>query len=407
MATRRTQGGDPLLVPRGDGLDLELSGGLVTMSEGLENAVTLSLFGGNREDSCRPGDPEEWWGNSLAKNEAEKLRSEFQRELTSSPLSSSSPYALETAARSDLQWMVSGRLVDSVEVSVSVTSSTRVKATVAVSLGQSKNTLELWGDTAGRVLGSTDVLQRLAAASTCETLGTVGAIYDADYGVTTRNGYVTSWAPKYIRALLPGETEAAVRAALTLVQPTAGLQPILVTRSDGYPAVVWDGVDDVMTCAGLAQMLPLSNYSIGLNGNLKGNNTGRCLWVGKIPGSVRPYSLGCNGDTTLQHWCNSSATDQSTANVVVPAGARSDAYVVSRSGNALDVSAYGMSATLPLTRSSLEEAATQFTLGARLATEGYDLPCALRLSSLWVYLSPVNTVATARAMRDKFPPLLG
>lgn len=97
---------DVLLRHTSDGGDIEYVNGRATLSEGLETAVYLSLFGGNESDSGLEGDdPIEWWGNKTENLESRKLRSETQHLLRSIPLVPANLRRIEDAVISDLGWM--------------------------------------------------------------------------------------------------------------------------------------------------------------------------------------------------------------------------------------------------------------------------------------------------------------
>ena len=90
-----------------DGGEITVENGRFEMSDGLETAVYLSLFGGNEDDSGSEGDDRrQWWGN-LGENEpSRQYRSETQHLLRALPLLPASLRRIEDAVKRDLGWMV-------------------------------------------------------------------------------------------------------------------------------------------------------------------------------------------------------------------------------------------------------------------------------------------------------------
>ena len=101
-----------------NGGEIEFVGGQAVMSEGLETAVYLSLFGGNEEDSG--GDAtiaKQWWGNLIVTEAAQRLRSETQYLLRSLASIPANLRRVEDAVGRDLAWMVQTGLATTVETS--------------------------------------------------------------------------------------------------------------------------------------------------------------------------------------------------------------------------------------------------------------------------------------------------
>lgn len=97
---------DVLLRQSNDGGEITVEGGLLLLSEGLETAAYLSLFGGNEDD---PGDAAielQWWGNLLETDAARTYRSETQHLLHALPAIPANLRRIEQAAARDLQWML-------------------------------------------------------------------------------------------------------------------------------------------------------------------------------------------------------------------------------------------------------------------------------------------------------------
>lgn len=107
---------DVLLLNTNDGGEMEIKNGVVTMSDGLENVVHLSLFGGNEDDSgSEAAKPKQWWANFGELDPARHLRSAFQFLVRSIPCTSGNLRLVQEAAESDLAWML-----ESIATSVSV-----------------------------------------------------------------------------------------------------------------------------------------------------------------------------------------------------------------------------------------------------------------------------------------------
>ena len=104
-----------------DGGDIEVAEGRISMSDGLEEAVYLSLLGGNERDGG--GDATlhlEWWGNKGQTVASRRYRSEFQHLLRSLPLAPRNLRRLEDAALRDLAWFADEVLATFVGVTVRI-----------------------------------------------------------------------------------------------------------------------------------------------------------------------------------------------------------------------------------------------------------------------------------------------
>jgi phage gp46-like protein len=123
---------DVLLRQSNDGGEIALEGGLVLMSEGLETAAYLSLFGGNEQDPGEADQTESWWGNLGETIPSRKYRSETQFLVRSLPAVPSNLRRIEQAALRDLQWMVDEKLVHSIGVTTSIPGLNRVVLDVNV-----------------------------------------------------------------------------------------------------------------------------------------------------------------------------------------------------------------------------------------------------------------------------------
>lgn len=124
---------DVLLRQTSDGGDITLEGGLLLMSEGLETAAYLSLFGGNEDD---PGDAGastlQWWGNLLETDAARTYRSETQYLIKSLPAIPANLRRIEQAAARDLQWMLDTATALSVTVEATIPALNRVRINLTI-----------------------------------------------------------------------------------------------------------------------------------------------------------------------------------------------------------------------------------------------------------------------------------
>lgn len=98
---------DPLLRFTGDGLDIDVVNGQVTLSNGLYNAVVLALFGGNDEDSGEDAEnPKQWWGNFTEPDPQKHYRSRTQHVLAGLPANTGNLKTLREAVEEDLDALV-------------------------------------------------------------------------------------------------------------------------------------------------------------------------------------------------------------------------------------------------------------------------------------------------------------
>jgi phage gp46-like protein len=129
---------DVRLLQTEDGGEVELVGGQITLDEGLDSAVFLSLFGGNDDDSGLDGDkPRQWWGNVDELDEARKYRSLTQYLLRSLPLIPNNLRRIEDAAVSDLAWMIESKLASFVGATATMPGRNTIKLALKIEI-QSK-----------------------------------------------------------------------------------------------------------------------------------------------------------------------------------------------------------------------------------------------------------------------------
>lgn len=122
---------DVLLRHEPDGGNIEIVNGQVTLSNGLETATYLSLFGGNeRDDGTDATESLEWWGNKAEVTEARKLRSRTQHLLLTLPLVPANLLRFEDAAGADLAWFGATGVARFVGVAVTMPGVNRVRFAV-------------------------------------------------------------------------------------------------------------------------------------------------------------------------------------------------------------------------------------------------------------------------------------
>lgn len=126
---------DVRLLQTNDGGEIEIKNGLVTMSDGLYEAVYLSCFGGNERDSGLDGDRYQWWGNIGEPVSARRYRAETQHLLRSMPAIPANLKRVQEAAERDLTWMVETRLATLVSALASMPALSRVRLRINVIIG--------------------------------------------------------------------------------------------------------------------------------------------------------------------------------------------------------------------------------------------------------------------------------
>ncbi len=111
---------DVLLRQSNDGGEITIQAGLLLMSEGLETAAYLSLFGGNEDDPAGTDTAQQWWGNLL------DVETETQFLVQALPAIPFNLRRIEQAAARDLQWMLDAGVAVSVTVEATIPAVDRV-----------------------------------------------------------------------------------------------------------------------------------------------------------------------------------------------------------------------------------------------------------------------------------------
>jgi phage gp46-like protein len=126
------QEGDVLLYQTTDDGNINVEGGLVELSGGLQTAAYLSLFGGNENDDGIAGNPETWWGNTLENESAHRYISETQHLIKSLPITSANLLRVEDAAKRDLAWFKDRGVATEIRVSASILGLNMIKLTIDI-----------------------------------------------------------------------------------------------------------------------------------------------------------------------------------------------------------------------------------------------------------------------------------
>lgn len=126
------QQGDVSLFQTNDDGNIEVVGGIVTMSGGLETSAYLSLFGGNEDDDNSQDTVFNWWGNIDETDPAREYHSETQNLLQSIPATSGNLRRIEDAANRDLAWFTESKVASLVSVVASIPALNRIKLTIAI-----------------------------------------------------------------------------------------------------------------------------------------------------------------------------------------------------------------------------------------------------------------------------------
>lgn len=124
---------DVRLYQTDDDGDIQYVNGKAVMSDGLETAAYLSLFGGNARDSG--GDDTlhlQWWGNLSENDPSRQYRSETQHLIEGLSASTSNLRRVEDAANRDLAWMVESGLATSAEATATIPALNRLRIAVVI-----------------------------------------------------------------------------------------------------------------------------------------------------------------------------------------------------------------------------------------------------------------------------------
>jgi phage gp46-like protein len=126
---------DVLLRQTDDGGEISYVNGAAIMSDGLESAVYLSLFGGNIDDGgLTEDDARSWWGNAIEPLEERRYRSQTQGVLRSMPAIPANLQRVDDAVGADLAWMLDTKLATFVGSASTMPAINTVKISIRVEI---------------------------------------------------------------------------------------------------------------------------------------------------------------------------------------------------------------------------------------------------------------------------------
>lgn len=123
---------DVLLRHTADGGSITITGGLCQLSEGLETASYLSMFGGNEQDAGDADTTLQWWGNIEETEAARTYRGETQNLIKSLPAVPANLLRIEQAAERDHAWMIEAGIATAVKVTARIPALNRVAVDVEI-----------------------------------------------------------------------------------------------------------------------------------------------------------------------------------------------------------------------------------------------------------------------------------
>jgi phage gp46-like protein len=124
---------DVMITITADGGDIEILNGAVTMTDSLQTAVGILLFGGNVEDDgTRATEAKQWWGNVIERDQNKRIRSRTQAMIRSLPLTSSALSRIDDAAAADLAVLSDEGIASSIAVATTVVNVRAVRVSVQI-----------------------------------------------------------------------------------------------------------------------------------------------------------------------------------------------------------------------------------------------------------------------------------
>lgn len=138
------QQGDVLLFQTTDDGNIDVTGGVVEMSGGLQTAAYLSLFGGNEDDAGGSDTALTWWANLDEGRPERQYRSETQNTLQALVAVPANLRRVEDAANRDLDWMLSRGVAVSLTVSASMPGLNKIKLTINIDGDLTVEFIENW-----------------------------------------------------------------------------------------------------------------------------------------------------------------------------------------------------------------------------------------------------------------------
>lgn len=104
----------------------------LSMRDGLESAVYLSLFGGNIDDDGSEKSTRNWWGNLGENDEAKVYRSTTAHVLATLPPTPTNLRRIEDAAKNDLAWLLEQGITENLDIRAGIPARNQVHLTVKI-----------------------------------------------------------------------------------------------------------------------------------------------------------------------------------------------------------------------------------------------------------------------------------
>jgi len=126
------QQGDVLLFQTNDDGDINVTGGVVELSGGLQTTAYLSLFGGNEDDEGGSDEALTWWANIDELEPSRQYRSETQNALQALVAIPANLRRIEDAANRDLAWMIEQKVASNISVEATMPGLNKIKLTIDI-----------------------------------------------------------------------------------------------------------------------------------------------------------------------------------------------------------------------------------------------------------------------------------
>ena len=114
---------EPKLYIDGDGVNVNLRNGYTETDDGIYNAINISLLTANKNISAH---------NLLFRRNSEKIGSKFYKESLSSPVNIQGLKDRESAAKSDLQWLIDDGVLSEVNIRATAPGNSNVNLAIKV-----------------------------------------------------------------------------------------------------------------------------------------------------------------------------------------------------------------------------------------------------------------------------------
>jgi phage gp46-like protein len=112
---------EPKLFLNGNSVDIKMINGSTESENGIENAIAISLLTENKNNEHH---------NLLMNRKSEKIGSKFYNACITLPLNRQGMIDRETAAKSDLKWLLDDDILSDLSVSVTAPNSNECKLTI-------------------------------------------------------------------------------------------------------------------------------------------------------------------------------------------------------------------------------------------------------------------------------------